>query len=278
MAESREAAVARLLREGLNFYGMGQVAQALRCWREVLVLDPGNGEAQDYVQTAAPVESATGTRELDPEAIGGPSGKGDSAGHWEFPPELPAPRSPIAAPPPRPAAPTRPPTPATKPAAAAQPAPAAKPNAAAKPSAAPAAPPRRGAPPTRGGDPSDALLADAQRLVAEGQLEAALDLLEALTRKDPSRLEAQSYLDTLRSRLLKSYRERLGDGISVPRVQLDLEHVLKFNLPPHAGFVLSLVDGATCVEDLVSLSGMDAFEALRLLSSLVDAGIVEVGR
>ena len=87
MAESREEAVARLLREGLNFYGMGKVAQALRCWRQVLALDPGNAEAQDYVQTAGPVEKATGTRELDPEALGGPSDPESSGSSWEPPPK-----------------------------------------------------------------------------------------------------------------------------------------------------------------------------------------------
>ena len=50
---------------------------------------------------------------------------------------------------------------------------------------------------------------------------------------------------------------------------------MKFNLPATAGFVLSQVDGATSVTDLVSLSGLDEFDTLRILSHLLDAGIVE---
>jgi hypothetical protein len=40
-----------------------------------------------------------------------------------------------------------------------------------------------------------------------------------------------------------------------------------------AGFVLSLADGETTVEQLIALSGLDAFEALRILNHLIDAGI-----
>jgi hypothetical protein len=52
---------------------------------------------------------------------------------------------------------------------------------------------------------------------------------------------------------------------------------MKFNLPAQAGFMLSLIDGDTSVGDIVSLSGMDSFEALRVLNGLVDAGIVSLG-
>ena len=51
---------------------------------------------------------------------------------------------------------------------------------------------------------------------------------------------------------------------------------MKFNLPTTAGFVLSLVDGSTSVNDLMSLSGLDAFDTLRILTGLIDAGIVEI--
>jgi hypothetical protein len=37
-----------------------------------------------------------------------------------------------------------------------------------------------------------------------------------------------------------------------------------------------MVDGTTSVADLISVSGMDAFEALHTLSSLMEAGIVEM--
>jgi tetratricopeptide (TPR) repeat protein len=201
------ARIDELLRLGLQYYGQGNTKDALRCWREVLAIDPSHPEARDYVATA---EAAT-----DPA------------------PEVPRP----------------------------EPAPA---------DAAPPPPPRTA--------PLDGLIADAQRLLEDGDLDAALDLFEAVGRRDPARLDVQSWIEHARSQLVKRYRERLGDLRAVPRQCIRARDVLQFNLPAHAGFLLSLVDGETSVGDLMSLSGMDPFEALRVLHGLLEAGIVSVER
>ena len=54
------------------------------------------------------------------------------------------------------------------------------------------------------------------------------------------------------------------------------QEVLGFNLPANAGFLLSMIDGNTSVSDLVTLTGMDPFDALQIFHRLMDAGIVEV--
>ena len=123
----------------------------------------------------------------------------------------------------------------------------------------------------------DDLVKEGQRLVGEQELEAGLDLLEAVARRDPMRLEVHGHIEEVRSRLLKRYRERMGDLGGVPRLSLGLSDVMKFNLPAHAGFMLSLIDGDTSIGDIVSLSGMDSFGALRVLTGLIDAGIVSLG-
>jgi hypothetical protein len=79
----------------------------------------------------------------------------------------------------------------------------------------------------------------------------------------------------VRSRLLDRYRERVGGMDVVPSVRVGARELLKFNLPASTGFLLSLVDGKTSVNDLISLSGLDPFETLRMLANLLDAGVVE---
>jgi hypothetical protein len=214
MAESKEDKIERLMREGLNHYGMGAVKEALRSWREVLKLNPDHAEARDFVATAEEAAQA-------------------------------------AVPPPRPR----------------------KAPAAIEVHEHAAAELAQGEE-----DPTlDELVSEGQRLVRAEDLEAGLDLLEAVARRDPMRLEVHGHIEEVRSRLVKRYRERMGDLGGVPRLSLDLSEVMKFNLPAHAGFMLSLIDGDTSVGDIVSLSGMDSFEALRVLSGLVDAGIVSLG-
>jgi len=119
-----------------------------------------------------------------------------------------------------------------------------------------------------------ALEQEAQQLLREERLEEALDLFRTAAGLDPSRVELDGYVDMVRSRLLKRYREHIGDGARRPRVAVDSRHITRYNLPPDAGFVLSLVDGRTSYDEIVSLSGMDAFETLRILERLLRAGIV----
>ena len=52
MAESKDVLISRLMEEGLEHYGEGRMDRAAECWREVLRLEPGHPEAEDYLRTA----------------------------------------------------------------------------------------------------------------------------------------------------------------------------------------------------------------------------------
>ena len=121
-----------------------------------------------------------------------------------------------------------------------------------------------------------ALLEDAHEALRSEDLESALDLFQVASQLDPDRFEIEGYVDLVRSQLLKRYRERIGDLQVVPRLLVAGGEVRRFNLAPDAGFMLSLVDGSTSFEQLVSLSGMAAFETFRNLSALLDTGILGV--
>jgi hypothetical protein len=121
-----------------------------------------------------------------------------------------------------------------------------------------------------------ALLRDAQELLRDENFEGALDLYQAAAVLDPSRVELEGYVDLLRCRLVKIYRDRIGDGRRVPKLLVSLDRTTRINLPADAGFVLSLIDGRTCFDELLSLSGMGPFEALRIFASLLEARILGV--
>ena len=123
---------------------------------------------------------------------------------------------------------------------------------------------------------ADALLKDAHEALRCEDLESALDLFQVASQLDPDRFEIEGYVDLVRSHLLKRYRERVGDLQAVPRLLVGEDEVRRFNLAPDGGFMLSLVDGSTSFEQLVSLSGMAAFDAFRNLCAMRDAGILGV--
>jgi hypothetical protein len=122
-----------------------------------------------------------------------------------------------------------------------------------------------------------ALLEDAQRLLRVHDWEGALDLYQMATALEPGRIELEGFIDLLRSRLVRRYRERIGDPSRIARLRIPLDRITDVNLPADAGFLLSLVDGRTSIDELLSLSGMGPFEAVRIFAGLLDAGILEVG-
>ena len=130
-------------------------------------------------------------------------------------------------------------------------------------------------PPARPAAPApDPLLTEALVLLRAGDLAEGLELLETLARHQPAELEVQGFLELARAAALRVYRARVGSGESVPRVSIPPAEVLKYNLPAAAGFLLSMIDGRSSVDELLAVSGMDPFDALRAFSNLLDAGIV----
>lgn len=113
-------------------------------------------------------------------------------------------------------------------------------------------------------------------LVTKGDWEGAFDLLRSPGDSEPPALEFEATLEIVRSRLLRQYTERVGRLDGVPTLRGAAGDLKGYNLPSDAGFMLSLIDGITPISDLISLSGMDAFEALRIVGHLLDADIVEM--
>jgi hypothetical protein len=121
-----------------------------------------------------------------------------------------------------------------------------------------------------------ALLQEARVLMHNDDYGTALDLLRSAAGPGFGGLEFEATVELVRSRLYRAYRDRMGDLARVPRLKSDAGDLTQFNLPSDAGFVLSMIDGSTPLADLISLTGMDAFEALHTLNALLDSGIVEL--
>jgi len=69
---------------------------------------------------------------------------------------------------------------------------------------------------------------------------------------------------------------RLGGPRKIPKVAVATAKVVALGLDHRAGFVLSLVDGGSSVEDLLDVSGMPRRDALRILCDLVERGAIKV--
>jgi tetratricopeptide (TPR) repeat protein len=189
MDEATANRVSALLREGLDEYGVDRVDGAVAAWRRVLELDPGNGDALEYIEAAG---------RTDGEAA-------DSSA-------------------------------AT--------------------------------------DAQHALALEALSLLAAGDAAAAYECLRGAV-ADIASLEVEAAIELTRWHRLASHRETL-QATAIPELCAPADQFQDINLPADSGFLLSQIDGQTSIADLISLSGMDQFEALDNLCGLIDAGLVGI--
>ncbi|GAB4214503.1 MAG: hypothetical protein OHK0013_39240 [Sandaracinaceae bacterium] len=119
------------------------------------------------------------------------------------------------------------------------------------------------------------LAADMADRFALGDFTGALRAAELILGQDPTDAEAALVADRARERLVHLHLARLGGLGAVLSPKVAGAEVRWLGLDHRAGFLLSLVDGATSVEEILDLSGMARHEALRLLAELLDGGAVE---
>lgn len=103
------------------------------------------------------------------------------------------------------------------------------------------------------------------------QAVAAVDL--ALT-EDPNSALAQKLITRNRDAIMGVFQDFIGDLDRVPVLAKPLNELAKSPISPRAAFLLSRVDGALTIDEILDVSGMPRMEAYRYLSQLLLRGIL----
>jgi eukaryotic-like serine/threonine-protein kinase len=90
----------------------------------------------------------------------------------------------------------------------------------------------------------------------------------------PTRHESKTAPGRTDEELEKHYWGRIGPRKQVPRVAMQLDQITSLSVDHRTGFLLSLVDGTSTIDDLLDVSGMAHVETLRLICELLDAGVL----
>jgi hypothetical protein len=122
-----------------------------------------------------------------------------------------------------------------------------------------------------GGEPT---IDQARRLHQEGQDENALFLLTRLLELAPLHPEATALLTECRGALERQCLSAIGTESAMLVPSVSAEELKTFALDHVSGFLFSLIDGATSVENLLDISGLPRLLALRHLRNLIDRGLV----
>lgn len=130
----------------------------------------------------------------------------------------------------------------------------------------------RGSLPTRRNSPENEL----RDLYAMGDFTGALAVAEQLLAQNPDDLEAQRYAQSCRDVLMQMYSERVGSLRQVVSVAIPADQIRWLSLDHRSGFLLSLVDGTSTIEELLDISGMQKLDALRILHALLEQRVISV--
>lgn len=112
---------------------------------------------------------------------------------------------------------------------------------------------------------------------AVGDFTGALVIAESILELDGENLEAKRYAQSCRDVLMQMYAARLGSLDQVVSVAIPPDQIRWLSLDHRAGFLLSLVDGYSSVDELLDICGMPRLDALRIMYQLLEQRVIAVG-
>jgi hypothetical protein len=72
------------------------------------------------------------------------------------------------------------------------------------------------------------------------------------------------------------FESKIGAMDGRPQMAIPPDEVIWLNLDPRAGFVLAQIDGEVSFEDLYAICGLKRLDTARILSQLLEEGVVKV--
>jgi len=111
---------------------------------------------------------------------------------------------------------------------------------------------------------------------AMGDFSGALVIAEGIMDASPEDLEAPRYAQSCRDVLTQMYSARLGSLDQVVTVAVPSDQIRWLTLDHRAGFLLSLIDGGSTVDQILDISGMTRLDALRIMYQLLDQRVISL--
>ncbi len=119
-------------------------------------------------------------------------------------------------------------------------------------------------------------ISEIRSMMEEGKLEEALTGCERILKDVPDDKLAVEAQEEIQEQLQEIYGQRIGDLEGIPTVQVPRHEIVWQNLDHRTGFLLSRIDGFLSYQDIIDVSGMEQFEAFRIIVGLMDEEIIGV--
>jgi tetratricopeptide (TPR) repeat protein len=116
----------------------------------------------------------------------------------------------------------------------------------------------------------------ARELVALNDFSGALELLGKILERKPQDADALAMLTTCEHNLTQMFESKIGAMDAKPKIAIPPDEIIWLNLDPRAGFVLAQIDGEVSFDDLYAICGLKRLDTARILSELLEQGVVKV--
>jgi hypothetical protein len=120
-------------------------------------------------------------------------------------------------------------------------------------------------------------ISDMKDRFAMGDFSGALQIADSILARDPGHNEARNVATKCQEVLLDMYGSRMPNLDEPPRLVMAPAQLRWLTLDHRAGFLLSMIDGMSTVEEILDISGMPRLEAMRILCELIDKRVITVG-
>ncbi len=111
---------------------------------------------------------------------------------------------------------------------------------------------------------------------AMGDFSGALQKAEEALAQDGTDREAEELARKCREVLAEMYSSRIAGLERTARVVMTPDQVQWLSLDHRTGFLLSMIDGESSVEDLLDVCGMPRLEGLKIICNLLDENVIEL--
>ncbi len=115
-----------------------------------------------------------------------------------------------------------------------------------------------------------------RELLKSRRYELAYEFLERLYDKVyHSNKQLVAYLSIVKAQLIKLYYRELYGFKKIPKLNINEQDLIKYNLDKTDGYVVSMIDGYSTVEEIFqTINNIDRFETMRRFYKLTKLGIV----
>ncbi len=113
-------------------------------------------------------------------------------------------------------------------------------------------------------------------LLKSRRYELAYEFLERLSEKNyPSNKQITSYCALVKAQLIKLYNHELFGFKKIPKLNVNEQDLIKYNLDRTDGYIVSMIDGYSTAEEIFqTINAIDRFETMKRFYKLTKLGVV----